>query len=284
MLNLCREGFYRIYGFHREDEAGLVFSIPDYAYPGYVEKAWGRYIEGFVDANTAGFNALQIDPGSFTCLLPHRYRQLRMRGPGQLRALLRSPSDESPEEWQETEKYAIHWLSTEEYAEISFNKGRGNLVIVAFGRKAKLFYYACYSENPPSGSPAPNNTYSSQIAASINDANPANRITQLIPGQEPFDICDMEARKQLEHWIKVFSDGLQKGLEYDPITETCLPFIRNLQKGSKGSDDGDTIGPTKSKGNVEDNASEESEDSEDSEDRHSGDSQDGEDEQSLSPQ
>ncbi|RJE21323.1 hypothetical protein PHISCL_06340 [Aspergillus sclerotialis] len=220
------EGFYRIYGFRPEDETKLVFNIPEYAYPGHVEKAWGRYIEGFVDANTVGFNAAQIDAGTFPCLLPHRYRQLRMRDTGQLEAILRSPCDESPEEWQETERFAIYQiLYVVENDEAAFYKARGRLFLVAFGMKAKLFYYASYTENPRSVPPALNNTYGSQIAASLNDPNPANRFTQLIPGPEPFDIRDADARAQLERWIKAFSDGIQKGLEYDPITETYLPLF-----------------------------------------------------------
>lgn len=280
-MTLSRESFYRAFGYCPEDETDLIFSIPDYAYPSFVEKAWGRYIESIVDKDRQGANFCfaHMDPGLYPCLHPIRYRLLRIRGTGQLEAFMCSHRDESPEEWSKLERFAIYKLSEEENDKRLGWDMRGRPVIVAFGTKVKLFYYTSYTENPPSVSPVSNNAYKSRIAASANDPNPANRLIPLISEGEPFDICDMDARARLEHWIRVFNDGLPKLEEYDPITETYLPRIKRPKK-KKESDESDKSDSGHSAAGIfrrDSDSSYSSQDAVNSEDEQSNGSQDDED-------
>lgn len=211
----------------------MVFNIPDHAYPGFIEKAWGRYIARLLKTDEICYFC-HLKSSSFRCLLPIRYRELQQDYPGsEFVAIVRSANDESPEEWKETERYGVRKFSRREERESPRSRTRGCLVIMAFGTKVKLFYYIYYREEPYSGSPSPNNSYSSRIAACITDPDPAHRLVQITPGQEPLDICDESARELLEFWIKAFNANWRKRVEYDPITETYVPCPEEHWKGGQ---------------------------------------------------
>lgn len=134
---------------------------------------------------------------------------------------------------RDRKRYAVRKFSSREERESPRSQSRGILVIMAFGTKVKLFYYAFYMEDPQSGPPSPNNSYSSRIAACITDPDPAHRLVQITQGQEPIDICDESAREVLEFWINAFKADWRKHMEYDPITETYVPCLEEHPKGGQ---------------------------------------------------
>lgn len=162
---------------------------------------------------------------SFPCLPPSGYRQLRSMLVGlKFLATMRSASDESPEEWEGTQSYAVQCACHSELDKC--NETRGCWVFMAFGTRFKLIYFPYFRENPPPVSSVSDNPYSARIAAIVTDPNPVNRVVPLIPGQGPFDISDEEPRTIFENWMKAFrGEGKQEVMEYDPITEKFLPLL-----------------------------------------------------------
>ncbi|OJJ40529.1 hypothetical protein ASPWEDRAFT_123520 [Aspergillus wentii DTO 134E9] len=231
-----REGYYWS---SARDTEGLIFKLPEYAYPGLVEKAWGKYlIELLVGKDKSGF--LSLSTASYRCLLPPRYRQLKIEPItcGEIQAWVRCSQDESPEEWEKVQRYAVESFSNrEQLKQIQgmYRGLQGCLVIIAFGTNVKLFYYMHHKSTPPPVSVGPN-AYNSQILASITDPDPMHRLIQLIPGDESLDLLNSEAREKLESWIKVFGKR-QPDMEYDPISEQYIPIIRD-DKEEKDEQDG----------------------------------------------
>ncbi|QMW40462.1 hypothetical protein G4B11_003742 [Aspergillus flavus] len=200
------------YHFGRTLDSSKLFKIPNYQYIGFVEDAWGRYIQSMIQRETrhpevAQF--VQISGAQYRCLLPPGYRKLGMyhcfcNG---LQAFLRHPQDESHEEWMKTIEYAVHQLT--------------------FGTRVKLFYYIYHREKAPvvpqNASPA-----SIQFAASCTDLEPKHRLVQLIPGSEPIDLHHKDDRAKLEHWFKVFCDKEDLETEWDPITGEYITMAREV--------------------------------------------------------
>ncbi|KAF7619024.1 hypothetical protein AFLA_000663 [Aspergillus flavus NRRL3357] len=195
------------YHFGRTLDSSKLFKIPNYQYIGFVEDAWGRYIQSMIQ----------------------RYRKLGMyhcfcNG---LQAFLRHPQDESHEEWMKTIEYAVHQLSHLEQCPDSVFIVRGRPAIIAFGTRVKLFYYIYHREKAPvvpqNASPA-----SIQFAASCTDLEPKHRLVQLIPGSEPIDLHHKDDRAKLEHWFKVFCDKEDLETEWDPITGEYITMAREV--------------------------------------------------------
>ena len=217
-----------------------IWNIPDYVHSGFVEEAWGRYLTEKLKGNN-GFT-MPIAAASYRCLLPPRYRQLKsdFYYKNEFQAVVRHASEETPEEWEKSQEYAIRESARTEYHCI-LGRGRqehsqGCFVVVAFGSRFKLFYYVYYNANPGSVSPATDNSYSKEIAARITDPDPMNRLIQ-ISSDEILDLREDEAREFLEHWLGLIRGSyFDKKVFYDPIVDKYVPVPVPKKVASKDED------------------------------------------------
>ena len=214
--------------------ADPIWNIPDYVHSGFVEEAWGRYLTEKLKGNN-GFS-LPITAASYRCLLPPRYRQLKsdFYYKNEFQAVVRHASEETPEEWEKSQEYAVREAARTEYHCI-LGRGRqehsnGSFVVVAFGSRFKLFYYVYHNANPESVLPATNNSYSKQIAAKITDPDPMNRLVQISP-DEVQDLRQDEARAFLEHWLGLIRGSyFDKKMFYDPVVDKYVPIPDTKKK------------------------------------------------------
>lgn len=230
MTDLCSHCYHHFIGFDQDEKSDLIFNIPEYAYPGFVEVAWGRYIKTMVPQDpTLYFTSM--DNGSFPCLLPNRQRRLQITirsngAPTRCLAIIHTAKDESPEKWEKAQREITQELSEEVWKVNSNREAPGCLVIVAFGTRVKVFFYTPYTEVPSLFESNPNNKYSARIIASFIDPDPSDRLFQLIPGPEPFDILENDARTSLEYCIRALNGG-----------ETNCYYLMKDQKESAGAND-----------------------------------------------
>lgn len=221
--------------------ADPIWNIPDYVHSGFVEEAWGRYLTEKLKGNN-GFT-MPIAAASYRCLLPPRYRQLKadFYYKNELQAIVRHASEETPEEWEKSQEYAIRESARAEYHCI-LGRGRqehsnGSFVVVAFGSRFKLFYYVYHNANPESVLLATNNSYSKQIAAKITDPDPMNRLIQISP-EEIQDLRQDEGRAFLEHWLGLIRGSyFDKKVFYDPIIDKYVPVPASKKVVQKDEDD-----------------------------------------------
>ena len=221
--------------------ADPIWNIPDHVHSGFVEEAWGRYLTEKLKGNN-GFT-MPIAAASYRCLLPPRYRQLKadFYYKNELQAIVRHASEETPEEWEKSQEYAIRESARTEYHCI-LGRGRqehsnGSFVVVTFGSRFKLFYYVYHNANPESVSPATNNSYSKQIAAKITDPDPMNRLIQISP-EEIQDLRQNEARAFLEHWLWLIRGSyFDKKVFYDTIIDKYVPVPASKKVVHKDKDD-----------------------------------------------
>lgn len=214
--------------------ADPIWNIPDYVHSGFVEEAWGRYLTEKLKGNN-GFS-LPITAASYRCLLPPRYRQLKsdFYYKNEFQAVVRHASEETPEEWEKSQEYAVREAARTEYHCI-LGRGRqehsrGSFVVVAFGSRFKVFYYVYHNANPESVLPATNNSYSKQIAAKITDPDPMNRLVQISP-DEVQDLRQDEARAFLEHWLGLIRGSyFDKKMFYDPVVDKYVPIPDTKKK------------------------------------------------------
>ena len=221
--------------------ADPIWNIPDYVHSGFVEEAWGRYLTEKLKGNN-GFS-LPITAASYRCLLPPRYRQLKsdFYYKNEFQAVVRHASEETPEEWEKSQEYAVREAARTEYHCI-LGRGRqehsrGSFVVVAFGSRFKVFYYVYHNANPESVLPATNNSYSKQIAAKITDPDPMNRLVQISP-DEVQDLRQDEARAFLEHWLGLIRGSyFDKKVFYDTIIDKYVPVPASKKVVHKDKDD-----------------------------------------------
>lgn len=94
-------------------DASRILNIPDYAYSGHVEEAWGRYLNEKLKGEGFGF-VTPVNAISYRCLLPSRYRELKCdeiffyNG---LRAVVHHARDENIQEWERSKEYAVRELT-----------------------------------------------------------------------------------------------------------------------------------------------------------------------------
>lgn len=222
--------------------ADPIWDIPDYVHSGFVEEAWGRYLTEKLRGNNNGFT-MPIAAASYRCLLPPRYRQLKsdFYYKNEFQAVVRHASEETPEEWEKSQEYAIRESARTEYHCI-LGRGRqehsrGCFVVVAFGSRFKLFYYVYHNANPESVSPATDNSYSKQIAAKVTNPDPISRLILISP-DEILDLRQDEARAFLEHWLGLIRGSyFDKKVFYDPIVGKYVPVPVSKKVVHKDEDD-----------------------------------------------
>lgn len=155
-------------------------------------------------ADETGYRYIYLTT-SYRCLLPPGYRELVTDSfpYSKLYTVIRHPRDESIEEWAVTHRYALGRLHHQERAlGTRVVERRGCVCLIIFGHRVKLFYYVYQMEQPPTVTPASDNLYSAQIAASVTDPDPATRFTQLTAGTEPLDMRDADAKATVTRWSK----------------------------------------------------------------------------------
>lgn len=163
---------------------------------------------------------------------------------------MRSVHDDKPKEWGKTLEYAVSRLTMAEvFMPYKTTNGkmrmRGCPLIVAFGTKAELFYFIYRSssdDNNDNGegrqwqtSPQSLSLPTETFKVSPNHPDSMKRLVQLIPGDEPFDVSNENARAELERWILLFRDGYHQRKEYDPLTKQYLPIIGMGETDAKGN-------------------------------------------------
>ncbi|KAE8318955.1 hypothetical protein BDV41DRAFT_571278 [Aspergillus transmontanensis] len=229
------ERYYQSFG--TPPDTSKLFTIPNYQYLGFIEDAWGKYIQSMIQHETRRSDAAEfvhISGAPYRCLLPPGYRELGMNHYfcNGLQAILRHPQNESDEEWMKTIEYAVHRLSHLEQHPDTVLIVRGRPVIVAFGARVKLFYYIYHREEAPvvpqNASPTSN-----QFAVSCTDPEPKHRLVQLIPGGEPIDLHHKDDRAKLNQWFKIFCDKEDRDKEWDPITGEYTTMARRTKKVEK---------------------------------------------------
>ncbi|KAI9038050.1 uncharacterized protein KD926_011288 [Aspergillus affinis] len=214
---------YRYTGGFADSEAdNKLLDMPTYLYPGSFENAWGRFITAVIrSGDNSAYRFVMLNNAKWMCLLPPRYRQLRMdhlfcNG---LQAFVRHPDDESPVEWQQTINYAIAQLGLTDRVRPREQNVKGRPVLVGFGTKARLYYYV-YRRNETPAVPANASSYSVRIADSCTKLDGRHRLVELYPGGNPLNIQNPEDRAKLEDWLLTFRGNDDFGTEWDPIAES----------------------------------------------------------------
>ncbi|KAH1934562.1 hypothetical protein KXV48_004564 [Aspergillus fumigatus] len=192
-----------------EEDGDLIFNLPNDAYLGAVETAWGRYLSKL--ARDAGepdseFFSTMLRNRLYRCLLPPGYRELGMEPflCSGFHAFFRHERDKTPEEWEQTLQYVARQLSKLEVRPRERFRRWGHPVIVAFSARVKLFYYVFHREVKPPICSNPK-SYTVEIADKCTDPNSGRRLVQLIAGEDPIDLKD--------------DDGRMSSLQYNPYTE-----------------------------------------------------------------
>ncbi|KAF9887803.1 hypothetical protein FE257_009609 [Aspergillus nanangensis] len=224
---------------HSAEDGERLFGLSDDIYPDEIENSWGNYIMTRLKAED-GYTYVMIDSASWACLLPLRYRELRMKHLycNGLRLYIRHPLDESPQEWDKTRAYATNQLNRLEiFGDYRDYDVRGHPIIIAFGTRVKFYYYVHHLEATPSLEST--SSYSKEIAARCVETNPAPRLVQIIPGDEPIDMKKPKDRDALEKWIAIFRNR-KFDHEWNPFTETQRAYSRRKQRDVQTEDhDGD---------------------------------------------
>ncbi|PLB55128.1 hypothetical protein P170DRAFT_33011 [Aspergillus steynii IBT 23096] len=242
--------FYSSYSSGHTDTVNKLSEMPTYLYPGSVEKAWGQYITALIrGGENSASRFVMLNNAQWQCLLPPRYRQLRMDNLfcNGFQAFLRHPNDECPVEWERTINYAIAQLGLTERTRRRDGYIKGRPVLVAFGTHARLFYYVYCRKETPTG-PLNPGSYSARVAEACTNPDGRHRLVEMTPRDSPLDIRDPNDRTKLENWLKIFSGDEGFGMEWDPITES-----RQRIGGDKDNADPDTTAdPPKSNESDED--------------------------------
>ncbi|KAL2865466.1 uncharacterized protein BJX67DRAFT_373107 [Aspergillus lucknowensis] len=186
----------------------LLFRLPDYLYLGSFEEALRSYISEPIRRGTTVFGRhIHIDGAQYQCLVPHGYRELMM-SPfvcSGMHIFLRAAKDESAEKWVKTIEYVVRKLHDREIdkeREIS-SYIRGRPVVVAFGRRVKLFYYVNKRDERPL-EVATSVLHCVKIAGRCIETDRSRRLIDLIPSGEPLNLGDNESREKFEGWIPSF--------------------------------------------------------------------------------
>lgn len=140
--------------------------------------------------------------------------------------IIYSAQDEALEKWEETQREALQELSGDAW---KLNPGRvapGCLLIVAFGTRVKVFFYTPYTETPTAFEPDPNNEHSARIIADFADPDPSNHFFQPLPGPEPIDAREKDARERLEYCITALKDD----------NDNCYYFMRSQVEDTGAND------------------------------------------------
>ncbi|KAK1149403.1 hypothetical protein N8T08_006626 [Aspergillus melleus] len=209
-------------GFANTGTDNKLFELPTYLYPGSFENAWGQYITALIrSGENSAYRFVMLNNAKWQCLLPPRYRQLRMdhlfcNG---LQAFVRHPDDESPMEWEQTINYTVVQLGLTEFSRRREQNVKGRPILVAFGTNARLFYYVYRRDETPAV-PANPSSYSVRVAESCTKSDGRHRLVELYPGDSPLNIRDPEDRAKLEDWLMTFRGNEDFGTEWDPITES----------------------------------------------------------------
>lgn len=226
--------YYDYIGGSRVPKPELLFDLEEYMYVGSVEDGWGRYIARRYQLSSGLDNPdhliVHIRGPTFRCLLPPRCRELIVDFTycNGLYCFLRHVRDESPEEWDLTEKHALRQLQQRENSEnLTFTvSARGRPVVVAFSTRTRLFYYVYRHEEAPAlGADA--SSFSRDIAARCTDPDPRRRLVPLLPGGKTIDLKKKDDRDEFESWITIFCGNTGKSTEWDPFTEQQGPLIPN---------------------------------------------------------
>ncbi|GLA14709.1 hypothetical protein AnigIFM62618_001148 [Aspergillus niger] len=233
-IDMPEQMYYDYFGGSRVQKPEFLFDLEEYMYVGSVEDGWGRYIARRYQLSSGLDNPdhliVHIRGPTFRCLLPPRCRELIVDFTycNGLYCFLRHVRDESPEEWDLTEKHALRQLQQRENSEnLTFTvSARGRPVVVAFSTRTRLFYYVYRHEEAPAlGADA--SSFSHDIAARCTDPDPRRRLVPLLPGGKTIDLKNKDDRDEFESWITIFCGNTGKSTEWDPFTEQQGPLIPN---------------------------------------------------------
>ncbi|PWY95056.1 hypothetical protein BO94DRAFT_530944 [Aspergillus sclerotioniger CBS 115572] len=187
-----------------------LFDIEDYMYVGSLECGWGKYLANIIQSIGAApsrmYSSALIRGASYSCLLPPKFRQLRMdyyhNG---LNCFIRHAHDESPQEWDVMMKYALHHLHSQKRPSKTDNAVSvpGHPMILAFSTRIRLFFYVYQcAEAPTLGADA--HPYLVEAASQCTNPEPSRRLIPLIAGGETIDLKEKKWKDEFERWIKVF--------------------------------------------------------------------------------
>ncbi|KAL2005852.1 hypothetical protein VTN00DRAFT_10345 [Thermoascus crustaceus] len=209
----------------------------------FIEQEWGMYLRRVLNRGetSLGMFSYAVEGGHYRCLLPLRCPELRVNVTYpffELLALVCSVHDDKPKD--------VHVIQDEEWQDAM----RGCPLIVAFGTRAKLFYFVYRSNKNDNGDSNEEDRQWQTSSQSLtlptetfkvfpNGPDPMNRLVQLIPGDEPFDMDDDDARAEFKRWILLFRDGYKQRKEYDPLTTQYLPIVGMEEDDAKGEDMGE---------------------------------------------
>ncbi|KAJ0420129.1 hypothetical protein BJY00DRAFT_284778 [Aspergillus carlsbadensis] len=94
---------------------------------------------------------------------------------------------------------------------------RGCPVIVAFGRRLRLFYYIKKRDRPSEVETSL--PHCVEIAEKCTEEDPNRRLVELMPGDGPVSLDDSKSRGQFERWILSFCTPTREDLtEWNPFT------------------------------------------------------------------
>ena len=142
--------------------------------------------------------------------------------------LLRSASDESPEEWKKTIEYATQELQKSEERDPHFrwnHEAKGSPVVVAFDRKVKVFYHVNYKAEP---SPSISDAYPqcSKVTEMCKELDPIRRLIQLIDSDAHINLDDKESREAFESWLCSFPNPESKLEDWNSITTKLIQVAK----------------------------------------------------------
>lgn len=241
------------------DKVQGVLDLADDAYPGRVESDWGEYLTDLMQGRprVLAFNCNMFG-ATPRFLLPPAYRELRISDFSllSLRAYVGRGCDGKPEEWIKMQKYAVSQLANEGmFAYDNRHRARaevrGCLLLLIFGTRAKVYY--CMTQHGmdqmkrsglqidmAAAAAAFASAASVSSGANENPDDAMNGLVQLIPGDEPFDVRDSNARTKLEDILSLFRSAYLEGKEYFPIGKEKLPVIK-LEKEEEEDEGEDTV-------------------------------------------